>query len=67
MTTEQKVMLPAQMPTISTNKDTGKTMFFPSGVFGEWESFETLADCMKTVLPGMTVCLTVCDNGPIEL
>ena len=60
-------MLPAQMATISTNKDTGKTVFYPQGVFGGWENFDSLADCMKTVLPGMMVCLTVCDNGPVEL
>ena len=57
---KQKTMLPANTPTMSVNKTTGKTMCFRNGVFGEWVEFDTLADAIKCTGLGMMI-LTVCE------
>lgn len=57
MSDNDKLMLPANMPTISHTST--MTMWYPHGVFGECQCFETLQACLAVVGNGIYV-LEVC-------
>lgn len=58
MTADDKIMLPANMPTVAVGPD--KTMWFPKGVFGEFYEYSDLMSCLKAIGDGIyVICSTV--------
>ena len=59
MTADQRVMLPAQMPVIGIDRESGRVVWYPSGVFGEWQDFKDINEALDKVKDFGPMLLTV--------
>jgi hypothetical protein len=55
MNDQERAMLPAQMPVISTRQHLSQVMYFPRGVFGEWILYPSLPECLEAIGTGMFI------------